>query len=387
MATSLARDAKPANESTRDFADFIKSTGPAGPPGPTTPTTPASAVDAPKSRTSSSSRGRRLSDSTDLSKKFIRPGSGLSSSTRGTSGPRLQARAAVAPKGEQTSELIDFIREGPPTPGSHRISRSVAPFRNTMDSDDMNNSTVRESRTSTPDEPAAGKSLTSFGTGAKASSTRGNAQKEPTPAPAPAPALAPKTDDFDAPMPARKQRRVPDPYAIDDDDDEELEELLGLQEKPKREEESLIDFLRNATPPPQDPTPPSPITTNTKATAKSSSSTGMRARFLRSASEKMPASKPSKSSLRSTQTDPRSNGGQSNYTTKPTAGSKPPQVQVTHGSPAMPKRETETSALADFLKNSEPPEPPRAPSAFAINRGKDTNGLSRFLMRKKKVDV
>ena len=375
----LARDAKPTSDSTRDFADFIKSTGPAG-PSPASPISPA---------VSSSNRSNRLSDVTDPSKKVNRPGSGLSNSTRGSS--RLQARAAVAPKGEQTSELIDFIREGPPDPGSHRIPRTVAPFRSTMDSDDMKGHNVQDSRSTSPDGSGPGKSLSSFGsrTGLLKSS-REPAQQKTTatstskPAPAPAPAPAPKTDDFDAPMPVRKQRRVPDPYAIDDDDDEALEELLGLQDKPKREEESLIDFLRNASPPPEDPTPRAPIMTSSTASHKSSSG-GMRARFLRSASEMAPMSKASKTSLRSAQSDIRSpSATQSNYTTKPVAASKPPTPS---SPPNTLGRQTETSALADFLKNTEPPEPPRAPTAFAMNRGKDSNGLSRLLMRRKKVEV
>jgi hypothetical protein len=48
-------------------------------------------------------------------------------------------------------------------------------------------------------------------------------------------------------VPKRKQRRVRDPYAIEDSDDD-LVEVATL--KPKRDEESLIDFLRNTAPQP-----------------------------------------------------------------------------------------------------------------------------------------
>lgn len=51
-------------------------------------------------------------------------------------------------------------------------------------------------------------------------------------------------------MPPRTRRRVKDPYAIDFSDDEELEAELAAPPKPRREEESLIDFLRNTAPPP-----------------------------------------------------------------------------------------------------------------------------------------
>lgn len=369
----LARDAKPAGGSTRDFAAFIKSSGPPG--------------DTPKSPAPQSTKSRRLSDATDLSKRFTRPGSGVSSSTKGTSGSKLQARSATTPKGEQTSELIDFIREGPPTPGSHRIPRTVAPFRNTMDSDDMNNQT---SRASTPERSTADKSQTSR-TGLLESTNRTNAQTK-TPAPSSVPTG--KKNEFDDPMPARKQRRVPDPYAIDDDDDEDLEELLGLQEKkPPREEESLIDFLRNVPPPPSEDTPPQPLATSapSKSGSSLSSASAMKNRLLRGPAEKAPASKPSKSSLRSNQST-----GPSNYATKvgmERSGNRPAQaaVHVTHGTPPQsattPKRETETSSLADFLRNTGPPEPPRAPSALAGNKAKDGSGISRFLMRRKKVEA
>jgi hypothetical protein len=48
-------------------------------------------------------------------------------------------------------------------------------------------------------------------------------------------------------VPKRKQRRVRDPYAVEDSDDD-LVEVATL--KPKRDEESLIDFLRNTAPQP-----------------------------------------------------------------------------------------------------------------------------------------
>lgn len=399
---------KAHRSSTADLADFLKTTGPPGDQKPQTngrkspvkgtvpkhqpiiPATSISATDSPKSPDAASKRTRRFSDATELSKRFIRPGSGLSNSTRGTTGPRLQARSAVAPRGEQTSELIDFIREGPPTPGNHRISRSVAPFRNTLDSDDMNNSVSRTSGDSTPGGSMATKSHTSLGsrTGLLESANRANAKAD-----ASAPTSAPAAKTFDDPMPARKQRRVPDPYAIDDDDDEELEELLGLQ-KPQREKESLIDFLRSV-PPPEVGMTPQPILTTSVSAASSkpqsslTSASAVKARLLRSTTEKTPASKSSKSSLRSTQTDSRPSG-QSDYATKVgmerNNGNRPAAVRVTHGT-VMPKRDTETSALADFLKNTGPPEPSRAPSALATSKTKDSNGISRLFVRKKKVEV
>lgn len=50
-------------------------------------------------------------------------------------------------------------------------------------------------------------------------------------------------------MPARKQRRVRDPYAIDDSDDDFTDDQTPAQAK-RTQDESLIDFLRNTAPPP-----------------------------------------------------------------------------------------------------------------------------------------
>ena len=48
-------------------------------------------------------------------------------------------------------------------------------------------------------------------------------------------------------------------------------------------------------------------------------------------------------------------------------------------------RQTETSALADFLKNTGPPEPPVS-KAPAATKSKDS-GFSRLFVRRKKVEA
>ena len=63
-------------------------------------------------------------------------------------------------------------------------------------------------------------------------------------------------------MPKRTQRRVRDPYAIDFSDEEDDEDLFNdhpmpVKEKPKRQEESLMDFLNSVPPPP--PSNPQPF--------------------------------------------------------------------------------------------------------------------------------
>lgn len=58
----------------------------------------------------------------------------------------------------------------------------------------------------------------------------------------------------DGGMPKKTRRRVKDPYAIDLDDEDEDDDLLTALPgahgaRPQRQEESLIDFLRNSAPP------------------------------------------------------------------------------------------------------------------------------------------
>lgn len=339
--TTQARDARPTGESTRDFADFIKSTGPpipasSGPSGAGAATpangTPARSVNAvPKSP----SRGN---------------------------GPKLQARSAVPTKGDQTSDLIDFIREGPPTPGVHRIPRVVAPFRDTTDSEDPETSEperlekappTRSSLASTQGSSMANKSFTSVGsrTGLLESTQRTTTQTSTS-----SKVSAPSKNVSEDPFPARKQRRVKDPYAIDSDDEDDLDELLEPQ-KPKREEESLMDFLRNV-PPPEAQPPPQPFNI--------SSSNKARILGKQSSVQQQPGAHPA---------------GQSNYAVKVGMERNGGSVR----GPGIGGRQTETSALADFLKNTGPPEPP----APRVPEKKDSgaNSISRLFTRRKKVEV
>ncbi|KAJ5574756.1 hypothetical protein N7450_008655, partial [Penicillium hetheringtonii] len=334
-----ARDARPAQDSTREIAEFIKSTGPA------TPTSSQAGSPAPTINGARSSRRQStISASTNNTNSTYNTNKSSKSrqSTRNTRRP--QARTPAETKRSQTSELIDFIREGPPQPGAHRIPRSVAPFRNTIDSEDLQYDSVQQNEKDAATNgsmasSAPNKSMTSLGsrTGLLESANRPNAQVKVAP-----PAKPVVQDD---PMPVRKQRRVPDPYAIDDDDDDDMLEELIDAKPPPRQEESLMDFLRNAPPPPQP-------TKHLNPPPSSNGSTGLKSRFLRANTDKTPSSKKSLSSLRSQD---------------PSATIK----EIT--------LKNETSALADFLRNTGPPEPPARP--------KKDNSFSRFFVRRKKVEV
>lgn len=176
---------------------------------------------------------------------------------------------------------------------------------------------------------------------------------------------APSKNVSEDPFPARKQRRVKDPYAIDSDDEDDLDELLEPQ-KPKREEESLMDFLRNV-PPPEAQPPPQPfnISSSSKARVLGKQSSGQ-GPPAKSPQQQQPGAHPA---------------GQSNYAVKVGMERNGGSVR----GPGIGGRQTETSALADFLKNTGPPEPPapRAPE----KKDSGANSISRLFTRRKKVEV
>ncbi|OAL30738.1 hypothetical protein AYO22_01358 [Fonsecaea multimorphosa] len=247
------REARMVRNNTRDLADYARSTG------------PENEAQLPKllSARPATAQGAR----TELSLRervFGVDGENRPNTTSGKpSRLKYQARDARGPRTAESSDLIDFIREGPPrAPGEHRIDRHVAPFRTTMDSDDLNalapppeldtkgrnsDGSAQESAVTVKSMPssmnsrtgllestnrAAGKFTNGFGTSATAIS------KQP---------VIPETDG----MPKRTRPKIRDPYAIDYSDEEE-EEMEEEHEPPKRrtDEESLVDFLRNTAPPP-----------------------------------------------------------------------------------------------------------------------------------------
>lgn len=377
---------------TTDLAEFLKNTGPPGeePPVRTSVSSRATGDKADSPRhipiSSISSRmpppqvppkapARNTNNGPNGDTSAPRPKASISSMASARSNPnrpKLQARAADT-TGSATSDLIDFIREGPPQPGGHRIPRNVAPFRNTIDSEDLQYESAqvnkdlpsRPSINSTQGSSTPNKSLTSVGsrTGLLESSNRPNA-------PAKASASMGVSED---PVPQRKQRRVRDPYAIDDDDDDELYEEL-MNEKPKRQEESLLDFLRSEPPPDFDNTPKPIMVPPPGASNKAS---GFGGRSVGGA-VKGPAAKMSVTSLRSSTSNK----------APPTSYSAKVGMERNAGTmPPTPSRQTDTSALADFLRNTGPPDSaPQRPMSPMTPKGKES-GLSRFFSRRKKVEA
>ncbi|KAK1750568.1 hypothetical protein QBC47DRAFT_119223 [Echria macrotheca] len=229
------RDARLPRESLAEFADFIRSTGPdggsVGRNPPVVPPAPAK----------------------------ISVEAGRASTTSSINRMRLQARDPTTDYKDDNSDLIDFIRRGPPsTGGNPRIPRTVAPFRTTMDSDQLSGAVggravdaqlrdyeVRSSQASTTETPSIQSSINSQSAllGRNKPLPSGNSR------------FAGPGDD-DMPMPKRKTRRVRDPYAIDlsDEDDEfDDEPTPRARRRQEPQEESLMDFLRSVPPPPPEP--------------------------------------------------------------------------------------------------------------------------------------
>ncbi|KAI1773496.1 hypothetical protein F4818DRAFT_111580 [Hypoxylon cercidicola] len=236
-AAPQAREARIPRESLQDFADFIRSTGPPGEKSsiPYNSTAPAGRRTVPTHVGKSASIDSRR---TDLSARS-----------------RYQVRDATVNPSSESSDLIDFIRRGPPNSNSNnpRIPRHVAPFRTTMDSDQMQMTgavggravdavlpSIRNSEASTNiTETSAPSSMNSQ----SALLSKANRMQQH-------PGNNFNEEDM---MPKRTRTRVRDPYALDFSDEEEEDYEIIPRPKPKQEE-SLIDFLNNYPPPPE-PTP------------------------------------------------------------------------------------------------------------------------------------
>lgn len=396
---SIARDARVPVDSTGDFAEFIRSTGPQGANGPPLP----------RARTGSVTNARNGSRPVTASTTTSRPNSAIARA-------RLQARDATVTSSNGSSELIDFIRRGPEdsTNSNPRIPRHVAPFRTTMDSDQMQMSgatggkaidavlpnilpNIRDSQTST--------NITETSYPSSMNSQSGLLKK------ANKPAAYPNFDDGDM-VPKRKQRRVRDPYAIDlSDEDEDEDEYLDILPQPKlkpKKEESLIDFLNSYEPPPE-PEPKPFITPQMLPKKKSAPNLLSR---LRSGGHSSSGSfgltrKMSNVESRSLHSRASTTRGHMPIPVKfPPQGADKfgtdfvpplPQRVQTSSSGRVPMKKFEprdahsgtsrTSDLASFLRDSEPPPSNMASPSPTPDEKTSGGGFSRMFERRKKSTV
>ncbi|RYP55293.1 hypothetical protein DL768_000048 [Monosporascus sp. mg162] len=391
----VARDARVPVESTQDFADFLRSTGPQGETG------------RPKRRVQSGSvaNARMSSASSTSPNNTIMTSRRTSSSTRA----RLQAREAAVTSSNGTSELIDFIRRGPQdsTGENPRIPRHVAPFRTTMDSDQMQMSGATGGRAVDAVLPDIRDSLASTNVTETSAPSSLNSQSALLSKANKPMAYSGNNFDEEDMVPKRKQRRVQDPYAVDlsDEDNDVFEDVMAKHKA--KQEESLIDFLNNCQPPPE-PNPQPFATSRTLPKKKSAPNLISRLRSGHSNGGSFSSLMGRGSNVvesRSVHNRASTSTGKG-YT--PIAVNIPPGVGNFGGDIlASPKasssgisapgrvpmkkfepREavpttTGTSDLASFLRDSEPP-PSTLASPMSPTEEKPSNSFSRMFERRKK---
>lgn len=386
MGGSHARDARAPGESLADFAEFIKSTGPPSDRGPAA----LRNVPAPVSPTRSGPESQQTISTMG---------------SRSNNRSRYQPREAAANSRSDNSDLIDFIRQGPPIPGSQsHIPRHVAPFRNTMDLDMMSGAVggravdavlpdMRHSQASTSvtdnSMPSIQSSINSSSAllknkgMSKANKLFGEEEDE---------------DDMGMPMPVRKTRRVRDPYAIDFSDEEEDDFDMAPRPPPKKEE-SLAEFLSSYDPPPEPPSLPM------KMPKKKTSTPSLIGRFTRSGSKEANTFNEARSI--SSRTGAMAFGNEiRSLNSRLGLGGKHTPIQMPPGYDAygptnahppvsrVPMKRFEarehaslsqTSDLARFLRDSEPP-PEIVPTQAPVPQD-EPSGFARMFGRRRKASV
>jgi hypothetical protein len=282
-------------------------------------------------------------------------------------------------------DLIDFIRQGPPSApnGQPRIPRNVAPFRTTVDSDQFDQMLGGHGNV----ESAYGSAASTLDS--KQSSQTINSRTGLIPEPKvvqPAYSNTPQklsgnmaSGEGSEPTITRTRRRVKDPYAIDssdddddDEDDEDEDQLTALPPSshaaPAGRQESLMDFLNAMDPPTNSKPQPFMLSPETIAAAKARANA-------------------SNSTLSSTMTATRNSPSQPSAMSSTSVASDAPraykprlQARAPAGGDARSK--TATSDLADFLKNSGPPE---SPMSSSVAGKKEEEKKSRKFWRSKKT--
>jgi hypothetical protein len=358
VGRQLAREPRVDMESMRDFADFIRSTGPSpGQEKPVQPFVNMSGNGVKSNNASNSSLGRKAST--------------RQNGARGLESPSTKPRINMEPRSPAglssgNDDLIDFIRQGPPSAsnGEPRIPRNVAPFRTTVDSDQFDQMLGGHGNV----ESAYGSTASTLES--KQSTQTINSRTGLIPEPKvvqPAYSNTPQklsgnmtSASPSEPVITRTRRRIKDPYAIDlsdededdDDDDEDDDQLTALphstQPPPSApptasrppptasRQESLMDFLNGADPP--STSQPQPFLLSDETIAKA------RAKARANASNASLSSS-GYGAVSSVASDaPRA------Y--KPRLQARAPAV----ASDIRNVSKTPTSDLADFLRNSGPPE-------------------------------
>ncbi|CAG8972677.1 hypothetical protein HYALB_00010840 [Hymenoscyphus albidus] len=373
------RDARTVDrDSIGDFAEFIRSTGPAN-----------SYEQAPRVLHSHRGANGTPRNYSGAVSRTTTPANLPRRAESSAGRLKLQARDAAVPRGDSISDLIDFVRAGPQVDlqGGHRIPRTVAPFRTTMDSDQMVLAAGGKAIDANLAEPRSSQASNSVQSSVTSQSglLKNAAMNKPLP--------ATHHNDFDEPdmMPKRKTRRVRDPYAIEYSDEEE--EDYNPTPKPTMKEESLADFLRNVPPP---PSPPQVATSSVfdsvpepprKDIKKKSSTTALISRFGRRNTDAPPVPKPKiSSSPPQVLQKPRTANG---AVQKPKTSSGPESRSTSkHGvntnAPVIPNLPTPSegdnhASQADSSRTRVPKKTYQPRDAVAMPMGRSTD-LADFLM-------
>lgn len=331
---------------------------------------------------------------------------------------KFQARDARPARNTETADLIDFIREGPPRKaGDHRIDRNVAPFRTTMDSDDLNalapprDVNGRDSLGSAQDSSIAARSVQ------ESTNSRTGLLDPPRITSARVPnGVSPATNGVtrqtipEQGMPQRKRRAPKDPYAIDYDDDDLEEEEPVVKPVRRTQEESLIDFLRNTSPPPGMTTQPILAVASRvpAANTKDLRQTASNSKLKDVLSRERPTSQRNGTAPPQASATSQRNGGPSSPRPNTARATSPHLTQsgskidsyrptkATHAGHVERNRTTRsrgearessrtrgsgTADLADYLRNSGPPEPVRAASQTK-SPSKDQAGFLKFFQKR-----
>ena len=328
----------------RDFADFIRSTGPS--PGQEKSVKPFVNIsgNGPKSvNGSATSLGRRMSTKQNP--------------IRNTDNPSVRTRMNMEPRSpaglsDGNNDLIDFIRQGPPsTTQQPRIPRNVAPFRTTVDSDQFGDmmgdhgnieSAYNSSTVSTLESKPSSQTINSH-TGLLPEPKVVQPAYSNTPQKLSGSMTNPNPGG--EPVITRTRRRVKDPYAIDisdeDEEDEDEDQLTALPHSsapghpaPAPRQESLLDFLNDNPPPTTSSPQPFLLSPSALAAAK--------ARAASSSSSSTTSRAPSQFGAISVASQGASSNGKG--------------ITKLQARPSAAEERRATSDLADFLRNTEPPE-------------------------------
>jgi len=233
----MAREAVIQTDSTRDLADFLRSTAPDKEPNPIVPGL-ATSRSLSSIRATAQAQAASAKDAPPVPKpttsggKYIPRNPAGPPPKRSANRPSLMARAATG-SSDNNSDLIDFIRGGPPGPdGKARVPNHIAPFA------DWDGAEVPKYHGNRPLTSSTSDSRTGLLTNGSPNINYGSNNTPKLPM---SPLTQPSSPALNLVLPStrpaassdgRTRSRVKDPYAIpddsDDDDDDEEDVLAAL---------------------------------------------------------------------------------------------------------------------------------------------------------------